>query len=82
MVDKNLTKLAKMLQEKNIDCMIPDAQDSEVICSRALEQDRIFITSNLNLFNKKTVMNICCVHWKDSPPKQFQALRSFFSFDS
>ena len=79
-VDKNLTKLARMLQERGIDCEIPhDTQDSEKICSRALEKDRIFITSNLKLFNRKSVMNRCCVHYKDNPHKQFMALKSFFS---
>lgn len=81
-VDKNLTKLARMLQEKGIDCRIPtDTNDSEKICSRALEEDRIFITSNLKLFNRKSVMNRCCVHYKDNPFKQYMALRSFFSFE-
>lgn len=68
-VDKNLNKLARMLQEKNIDCVIPDTTDSEKICSKALEQDRIFITSNLKLFTRKNAMNRCCVHFKDSPHK-------------
>lgn len=81
-VDKNLTKLARMLQEKGIDCEIPaDTSDSEKICSRALEKDRIFITSNLKLFNRKSVMNRCCVHYKDNPFKQYMAMRSFFSFE-
>jgi uncharacterized protein with PIN domain len=80
-VDKNLHKLAKILQEKGIDCIIPDSNDSEVICSKALEKDRIFITSNLKLFNKKSVMSRCCVHYRDNPYKQYQALKSFFSFE-
>jgi len=79
-VDKNLNKLGKMLQEKGISCIIPDTQDSERICNKALEQDRIFITSNLNLFNKKNVMK-CCVHYRDNPYKQYLALKEFFSFD-
>lgn len=80
-VDKNLNKLARMLQEKNVDCLIPETNDSERICSIALEKDRIFITSNLKLFNRKNAMNRCCVHFRDSPHKQFMALKSFFSFD-
>ena len=36
-VDRNLNKLAKMLQEKGIDCLIPDTQESSQICSKALE---------------------------------------------
>ena len=80
-VDKSLYKLGRMLQEKNIDCVIPDTQDSEKICSRALEEDRIFITSNLKLFNRKAAMNRCCVHYKNPPHVQFMALKSFFSFD-
>lgn len=80
-VDKNLNKLARMLQEKSIDCVIPDTTDSEKICSLALEKNRILITSNLKLFNRKNAMNRCCVHYKDSPQKQFMALKSFFSFD-
>lgn len=70
-----------MMQAKNIDCIIHDSQDSEKICSFALEKDRIFVTSNLKLFNKKSVMNRCCVHYKDNPYKQYIALKSFFSFD-
>jgi len=80
-VDKNLVKLAKMLQEKGIDCTIPESEDSEQICSIALESDRVFITSNLKLFNRKSVMMRCCVHFKDNPYKQFMALKSYFSFD-
>lgn len=68
-VDRNLSKLGKLLKESNIDCEITDMQDSENICNRALEKDRIFITSNLKLFNRKSVMNRCCVHYKDSPFK-------------
>lgn len=81
LVDKNLTKLGRLLQEKGIDCIVTDLQDSEQICSKCLEMDRVLITSNLKLFNKKSVMNRCCVHFKDSPFKQFQALKSFFSFE-
>ena len=81
MVDRNLSKLGQILQEKGIDCAITQLNDSEQICSKALEQDRIFITSNLKLFNRKSVMNRCCVHYKDNPHKQFIALKSFFSFD-
>lgn len=63
-----------------MDCLIPETQDSELICSKAMETDRVFVTSNLRLFNKKSVMNRCCVHFKDSPYKQYLALKSFFSF--
>jgi len=80
-VDRNLSKLAHLLKEKGVDCLITNYNDSEQICSKALEQDRIFITSNLKLFNRKSVMNRCCVHYKDNPAKQFAALKSFFSFD-
>lgn len=80
-VDKNLNKLARMLKDNGIDCIVPDTSDSEKICAYALEKDRIFITSNLKLFNRKNAMNRCCVHYKESPFKQFQALKSFFSFD-
>lgn len=80
-VDKNLVKLGKMLQENKIDCMITNFGDSEKICSKALELDRVFVTSNLKLFNKKSVMNRCCVHFKDSPYKQYMALKSFFGFE-
>jgi uncharacterized protein with PIN domain len=65
-VDKNLEKLGEFLKAKNIDCLITDLKDSEQICSKALETNRVFITSNLKLFNKKSVMNRCCVHFKDN----------------
>ena len=80
-VDRNLDKLGRILQEKKIDCVIPDSHlDSDQICSKAMELDRVFVTSNLKLFNRKNVMNRVCVHYKDSPYKQYQALQSFFSF--
>lgn len=68
-VDKNLVALGHMLQDKGIDCLVTNLKDSEVICSKALEQDRVFVTCNLKLFNKKSVMNRCCVHFKDNPYK-------------
>lgn len=66
-VDRNLQKLCKILQDNKIDCIQIDSQDSEYICNKAMEKDRVFITSNLKLFNRKSVMNRCCVHYKDSP---------------
>ena len=36
-VDKNLTKLAKMLQQNGINCFVPPTSDSEKICAMALE---------------------------------------------
>lgn len=45
-VDRNLHKLCKMMKDKGIDCVKLDNTDSEFICSKALEMDRIFITSN------------------------------------
>mmetsp|Transcript_22294 Transcript_22294/g.34495 ORF Transcript_22294/g.34495 Transcript_22294/m.34495 type:complete len:92 (+) Transcript_22294:2071-2346(+) len=83
-MDKNLFKLGKLLKEKGLDVLIPDqnlSRDSELICARAIEQDLIFVTSNKKLFNQKSVMNRCCVHFKDSPFKQYDALKSFFNFD-
>jgi uncharacterized protein with PIN domain len=68
-VDRNLKKLGYLLREIGVDCSIPDLNDSEQICSKALEQDRIFVTSNLKLFNRKSVMNRCCVHYKDNPQR-------------
>jgi len=80
-VDRNLDKLGKMLQEKGVKCIITNLQDSENICAKALEEDAVFITSNLKLFNRKNSMNRCCVHFKDNSYKQFMALKSFFSFE-
>lgn len=83
-VDKNLFKLGKLLNERKIDCMIPDQQqskDSELICAKAIEMDRIFITSNLKLFNKKNVLKRCCVHYKDNPFRQLDALSGYFGFE-
>lgn len=80
-VDKNLSKLARKLQDGGIDCVDPtDTADSEKICGRAIADNRIFITSNLKLFNKKGVMSRCCVHYKDSPEWQYKALNEFFGF--
>jgi len=43
-VDKDLHNLGMMLKNKGVDCMITEIQDSEKICSMALETDRIFVT--------------------------------------
>ena len=67
MVDRNLHKLGILLKDKGIDCIIPDSNDSEQICNKCLEKDRIFLTSNLKLFNRKAVIWKCCVHYKDNP---------------
>jgi hypothetical protein len=37
MVDRNLTKLAHLLKDKGIDCSIPESNDSEQICCKAME---------------------------------------------
>lgn len=67
-IDKNLFKVGKMLQEKKVDCKIPEKDvDSEQICAIAVKENRIFITSNLRLFNKKLSLPRCCIAYKTSP---------------
>lgn len=88
-VDKNLFKVAKMLQDK-VYCKIPDSSlDSEAICQLAVKENRIFITTNLKLFNKKLTIPRCCVAFKASPfsktalfndsVDQYKAIATFFS---
>ncbi len=56
------------MQEKQIDCKIMDADcDSEIICAQAVKENRIFITTNLKLFNKKVQIPRCCIAYKASP---------------
>ncbi len=67
-MDKNLFKVAKMLQEKKVDCKIMDSSfDSEAICAQAVKDNRILITSNLKLFNKKVALPRVCIAYKASP---------------
>ena len=79
--DTNVTKLGEVLKEKGINCITGASTDSEQICSIALENDYILITSNLKLFNRKSVLNRVCVHYKDNVQKQMMALKGFFSFE-
>ena len=79
--DTDLRNLGELLKEKGINCVVGASEDSEKICSIALENDYILITSNLKLFNSKSVLNRVCVHYKDNVSKQMMALKSFFSFE-
>jgi hypothetical protein len=74
-VDKHLLKVGKMLQNRGINCVVLDTPDSDKICEVAVRENRIFVTSNLKLFNKKTSMPRCCLHYKAPPPsKSFNTL--------
>ena len=66
-MDKNLVKVGRMMQSKGIDCKIYDGMDSDQICEKAIKENRVFVTSNLKLFNKKVSMPRCCIHFKASP---------------
>jgi uncharacterized protein with PIN domain len=76
-VDKGLFKVGRMLQEKKIDCKILDHVDSEAICAQAIKDNRIFITTNLKLFNKKVQLPRCCLAYKSSPFSKFLLSRYF-----
>ncbi len=77
MVDKNLFRIGKMLQDRKIYCHIPDqGLDSETICKNAMNDNRVFITTNLKLFNKKLTVPMCCVAFKASPASKTQSIYS------
>lgn len=67
MLDKNLNKLQKLMKEKGIDAKTINTKESDQICAAAIQENRIFITSNLKLFNKKLQMPRCCLFYKSSP---------------
>jgi uncharacterized protein with PIN domain len=67
MMDKNLNKVTKLLQEKGVDCKTVYAAESEQICAAAIQENRIFVTSNMKLFNKKIAMPRVCLFYKSSP---------------
>lgn len=67
-VDKNLPALAKILNQNGIECLfLEGAKDSEQICLAAVKHNKIFVTSNLKLFNKKISQQRFCVHFRSNP---------------
>ena len=54
-----------MLIEKGVKCFVFQGNSDE-ICNLALEKELVLITCNLDLFNKRTMLNRVCVHYRDS----------------
>lgn len=65
--DKSCAKLGRVLRQRGIDCKtMEDANDSNQACAAAVQENRIFVTSNLKLFNQKLSMPRCCVFYKSN----------------
>ena len=74
-VDKHLAKVGYMLRDNGCDVKImPKDTDSEIVCAEAVKDNRIFVTSNLKLFNKKLSMLRCCLHYKANPQSKHTKL--------
>jgi uncharacterized protein with PIN domain len=66
-VDSNLAKLGKMLQQKGVDCKILTAAESGIASQIAHKENRVYITSNLRVFNQSGTVPRGCVHFKATP---------------
>lgn len=73
-VDVYLAKLGVIMQKNNINCKIPPFRaTSDDACNTAVKENRILVTNNFHLFNKKLVMLRCLVNKKAGPQsKLFQ----------
>lgn len=60
-------KLGKLLQDKGIDCKIVETTDLEAVCAQAIEESRVYLTSNMKMFKKKISMQIGLLANKASP---------------
>lgn len=80
-----------MLWNRGLDVKVIDSNDGDYVCAQAVKENRIFLTSNLKLFNKKVSVPRGCLHYK-APPKckfqipiiesdidQFKALAAYFN---
>lgn len=67
LVDKHLFKVGRLMQEKGIDVNVSEDLESEQLCALAIKENRIFVTSNLKMFNKKISIPRCCLNFKASP---------------
>ena len=66
-MDKYLSKVGKMLQQKGIDSKIIDSDDANLISSQAVKEGRVYLTNNIKQFNKKVSISCGCLHFKASP---------------
>ena len=66
-VDKHLAKLAKMLNQRDVDCKVIEIADSDLACATAVKENRVFLTSNLKVFNQKQGVPRGCLHYQETP---------------
>lgn len=74
-VNQYLSKVARMIQDKGYDCMIVDT-DGESIAHLAVQENRVMLTDNLKLFNKKITIPRGCLHFKAKPLCKFSTLKA------
>lgn len=74
--------ISKFIRESGFDCISLDrTATTEDIIKAAKAQDRILITSNVKIFNKKMPVKKVCIK-KGSPTDQFKWVNEFFNFSN
>jgi uncharacterized protein with PIN domain len=66
-VDSNLAKVGKMIQQRGVDVKILASSDAVQTCYVAFKENRVFLTTFLNVFNKKGGVPRGCLHYKATP---------------
>jgi uncharacterized protein with PIN domain len=67
-VDQNLSKVANLLKENNVDCkVLEDSADTNQISFIAAQENRIFITNNLKVYEKKQGQPRGCLFARSNP---------------
>jgi uncharacterized protein with PIN domain len=66
-VDKYLGKLARLLDSRGVDCKVIQQADADLACATAVKENRVFLTSNLKVFNSKQGVPRGCLHYQDTP---------------
>lgn len=50
-VDKYLGKLARLLNQKGVDCKVVEFADTDVVIATAVKENRVFLTSSMKIFH-------------------------------
>jgi uncharacterized protein with PIN domain len=66
-MDKYLSKVGKMLWNKGFEVTVVDTNDGDEVCAQAIKENRIFLTNNLKISNKKVSVPRGCLHFKAPP---------------
>ena len=66
-MDKYLSKVGKMLEQKGYNALVLDTEDAAIVSSQAVKENRVYLTNNIKHFNKKVSMPCGCLHFRASP---------------